>query len=110
MALKLRISLSMALIASSLTLLVGLHNGIPLMAMTYRVGVSLVLFAILGYVSGQFAERFFQENLVEDVIESQAATIDTVKEEPQQPEDMPAAEFEPLDPKNFENITIMQKQ
>jgi len=107
MALKLRISLYMALIASSLTLLVGAQNSITLTAMAYRTLVSLVLFAIFGYVCGQFAERFFQEKL--DKVESKGMNVDIVSGDDEHGDELPGTDFEPLNPKNFENITLTQK-
>lgn len=106
MALKLRIGFYMALIASSLTLFVGMNNSITLTAMVYRTLVSLVLFAILGYVCGQFVERFFQEKL--DKVEPKGSIIDSAGSDKQE-EALSAEEFEPLNPKNFENITLTQK-
>ena len=107
MALKLRISLYMAIIASSLTLLVGVHNCITLTAMAYRTLVSLVLFAIFGYVCGQFAERFFHKNMNE--LEPKGMNVDIVSNDDEPGDELPAAEFEPLNPNNFENITLTQK-
>ncbi|TWH48622.1 hypothetical protein [Sporomusa sp. KB1] len=107
MTLKLRISLYVALIASGLTLLVGAHNNITLTAMLYRTLVSLVLFAIIGYVCGQFAERYFQETL--DELEPKGVDVTIAGSDDQQGDEVPIAEFEPLNPNNFENITLTQK-
>lgn len=106
MALKLRISLYLALITSSLTLLVGVHNSITLTAMVNRTLVSLVFFAILGYVCGQYAERFLKDKLEE--IESKDMNIESASNDEPEPE-LPVAEFEPLNTKDFENITLTQK-
>jgi len=107
MALKLRISLYLALITSSLTLLVGVHNSITLTAMVNRTLVSLVFFAILGYVCGQYAERLLKEKLEE--IESKDANIERVNTEDEPEAALPVSEFEPLNTKDFENITLTQK-
>lgn len=107
MALKLRISLYLALITSSLTLLVGVHNSITLTAMVNRTLVSLVFFAILGYVCGQFAERFLKKKLEE--IESKDIDIENSHNDDQPEPELPIAEFEPLNTKDFENITLTQK-
>ncbi len=108
MALKLQISLYMALITSSLTLLVGVHNSITLTAMLQRTLVSLIFFAILGYVCGLFLERFLKEKL--DDLESKAVNIETVISGNESEDDLPPVpEFEPLNTKDFENISLTQK-
>jgi tetrahydromethanopterin S-methyltransferase subunit C len=109
MPLKLRISLGIALITSSLTLLVGLHNSITLTAMVQRTLISLVCFAILGYVCGQFAERLLREKLEE--LETKDTNIESVADGNGVAGDdgLPAPEFEPLNAKDFENITLTQK-
>lgn len=107
MALKLRISLYLALITSSLTLLVGVHNSITLTAMVNRTLVSLVFFAILGYVCGQYAERFLKEKLEE--IESKDMNIESANSDDEPEPELPVAEFEPFNTKDFENITLTQK-
>ncbi|WP_371371238.1 hypothetical protein [Sporomusa aerivorans] len=106
MALKLRVSLYMAVAASILTLLVGALNSITETALIYRIGVSSALFAILGYICGQFAERFLQEKLVE--MEATGQNIDIVSND-DHGDEVPASEFTPLNPENFENITLTQK-
>lgn len=106
MALKLRISLYVALGASGLTLLVGALNSITVAAMVYRTLVSLVLFAVLGYICGQFAERFFQEKVGE--IEAKGKNLDIISSS-EHGEELPDTNFEPLNPEDFENITLTQK-
>lgn len=107
MPLKLRISLYMALVTSSLTLLVGMNNSITLTAMINRTLVSLVFFAIVGYVFGLFAERFLKEKLAE--IESQAKHSESESHDSKSEEDLPTDEFQPLQVKDFENISLTQK-
>lgn len=107
MALKLRISLYLALITSSLTLLVGVHNSITLTAMVNRTLVSLVFFAILGYVCGQYIERFLKAKLEE--IETQNVNIESRPSDNEPEVDLPVSGFEPLNTKDLENITLTQK-
>lgn len=106
MTLKLRISLYVATISSILTLLVGAFNGIALTAIVYRTLVSLVLFAVLGYTCGQFAERFWQKKV--EQLEPTCKNIDITSSDEHRDES-PISEFTPLNPENFENITLTQK-
>ncbi|WP_425060881.1 hypothetical protein SCACP_16380 [Sporomusa carbonis] len=108
MTLKLRFGLYLALGAGILTLLVGAFNSVTLVTVLYRTLVSLVLFAVLGYTCGQFAERFLQEKLAETM--PKGRNIDIVSHNEHGDElSVPAAEFKPLNPDNFENITLTQK-
>lgn len=107
MALKLRVSLYMAIAASILTLLVGALNNIAETAIIYRIGVSSVLFAVLGYICGQFAERFILGKL--DEIEANRDNSTDILSNDEHGDDLPAADFKPLNPDNFENITLTQK-
>ncbi len=106
MALKLRVSLYMAFAASILTLLVGIFNTIALTAMIHRTLVSLVLFAVLGYTCGQFAERHFREKFKET--EPTGRHVDIISSD-ELGDESPIPEFTPLNPDNFENITLTQK-
>ncbi|HML31516.1 MULTISPECIES: hypothetical protein [Sporomusa] len=110
MALKLRVSLYMAFAASILTVLVGAFNTIALTAILYRTLVSLVLFAVLGYACGQFAERFLQEK--QETLEEadlKGTNVDIVSSDEPEAEELPIPEFTPLNPENFDNITLTQK-
>lgn len=106
MALKLRVSLILAVAASILTISVGLFNGIATTAIVYRTLVSTVLFSVLGYICGQFAERFLQQEV--DKPEMKGQNFDIIANEDQEAE-LPVSEFTPLSPDNFENITLTQK-
>lgn len=108
MVVKLQISLGIAVVASCLTLLVSALSSITLTAMVYRTLVSLVLFAVLGYTCGQFAERFLHKKL--DEIESKDTNNDIASNGDEENGDEPPVEkFAPLNPENFENITLTQK-
>lgn len=110
MALKLRVSLYMAFAASILTLMVGVFNTIALTAILYRTLVSLVLFAVLGYACGQFAERFLQEKQENiQAAEPKGNNIDIVSSDEPEEEPLPTSQFTPLNPENFDNITLTQK-
>lgn len=110
MALKLRVSLYMAIAASILTLMVGAFNTIALTAILYRTLVSLVLFAVLGYACGQFAERFLQEKQEKmEEANTKGNNIDIVSSDESEEEQLPVSEFTPLNPENFDNITLTQK-
>lgn len=106
MALKLRVSLVLAFATSILTILVGFSNGIATTAILYRTLVSLVLFSVLGYICGQFAERFLQQEV--DKPEMTGQNLDIIANVDQEAE-LPVSEFKPLSPDNFENITLTQK-
>ncbi|HWR08200.1 hypothetical protein [Sporomusa sp.] len=102
MSLKVRIGLYLALIAGILTILVGAMSSVTPVVILYRTLVSVVLFAVLGYTSAQFAERYFRGKINETV--PKGNNIDVVSlDEPL------ASEFKPLNPEHFENITLTQK-
>lgn len=106
MAFKLRVSLYLAFAATILTIIVGVFNGIATTAILYRTLVSLVLFSVLGYICGQFAERFLQEKV--DKLEEKGQHLD-IKADEDQEKELTVSEFTPLNPENFENIQLTQK-
>ncbi|SMC65554.1 hypothetical protein [Sporomusa malonica] len=106
MTLKLRVGLYMALIAGMLTLLVGVMSSVTPTVILYRALVSVVLFAILGYTSGQFAERYLREKLDETAPAGKPIDVISLDEHG---DELPASEFKPLNPESFENITLTQK-
>ncbi|HWR43141.1 hypothetical protein [Sporomusa sp.] len=106
MTLKLRIGLYLALVAGILTILVGAMSSVTPAVILYRTLVSVVLFAVLGHTSAQFAERYFREKLNET--EPKGKHIDLVSFN-ENGDDLPDSEFKPLNPEHFENITLTQK-
>ncbi len=106
---KLRLSFLLSLITSSLTLLIGIINDGRLSTILYRTTVSMVLFAVFGYVLGEIIERFFQHQLRDDITKkgnivdilsdnTYDETGKTTKHTAESPQ------FQPLTPDNFENI------
>ncbi|QDR80517.1 hypothetical protein [Sporomusa termitida] len=106
MPLNIRIGLYMALITGMLTILVGAMSGVTPVVILYRTLVSLVLFAVLGYSSVQFAERYFRDKLNETG--TKGKHLDVVSPD-EHGDKIPAPEFKPLNPEQLENITLTQK-
>ena len=76
MVLKLRCAIGLALIAGVLTLMIGLTNGARSMTLFYRILVSLVLFGVLGYIYGFFAEKYWP--MIMQLVKSTALENDAV--------------------------------
>lgn len=106
MPLNIRIGLYLALMAGTLTILVGAMSGVTPVVILYRTLVSVVLFAVLGYISAQFAERYFRDKLNETGTKGNNVDVESPDE---YGDKIPAPEFKPLNPEHFENITLTQK-
>ena len=98
--LKLRIALCLALIVGSLTLINGVVYGARTMTVLYRVIISVVIFAFLGYGLGIIIEKFLQR-IINDKTEEEQQVIqeETIAEVPIE------AEFNPFTSDNFEQIS-----
>jgi len=106
--LKLRVALYLAITAGILTLLVGALSTVAPTIIVYRTIVSVVLFAVLGYTSGQFAERCLRKKLVEPAPQK-GKHIDVVHTAGIEDE-LPPPDFKPLDIDQFENIIVSSKE
>ena len=100
--LKLRIALCLALIVGSLTLLNGFLYGARTMTILYRVIISVVIFAFVGYGFGIIIENFLQRLLNNSIEKEEQNVI----EKGEGSEELPvAAEFNPFTSDNFEQIS-----
>ena len=106
MELKLRCSLYLAVSTGLLTLLVGILNNVTLPAILYRSLVSIVLFAIIGYTCGQFVDQYLRRMSQPEC--QKGSNVDFLSQDEPTAES-PGGSFKPLNPDNFETITLTDK-
>ena len=111
--LKRRCAFYLALISGTLTVMIGLMENVRLLTIGYRSVISIIIFAICGYIGGSIAERFIKE--IESAskpkgqkLDIMANDTDTVLPPPplEEESDNPNTEFSPFTVKNFDRIVV----
>ena len=74
--LKRRIALCLALVVGTLTLTNGIIHGARAVTISYRVAISVVVFAIVGYAIGVVLEFFIKKMIVKNKVKSEHINID----------------------------------
>jgi hypothetical protein len=110
--LKLRLALGLALIVAILTASVGLVQGIRPLTVLYRTFISLVVFAVGGYLLGGYAEKVVDSWLAS--IKPKGQKVDIISEDGFVTGDEllnpshAAAPFSPLIPDDLDKITTKE--
>lgn len=101
---KLWFALSLALLGSVLTLIMGLLSDVRLLALFYRFCVSFIILGLCGYVIAVIVEKFVVMDTQE--LKTKGQNIDIISEQQQPSENDQEDSFIPLTPDSLEHISL----
>ena len=101
--LKLYIALCLALVVGTLTLTNGILYDARLTTIIYRVLISIVLFAVIGYILGVVVEKNYKELVAENITQEETEPI--ISEQERDETVVSESEFSPFASDSFEQIS-----